>query len=253
MGTLDRQRYSFLAHHSMAFANPLSFAAIDQCIDLLPVGRASSALDIGCGKAEWLIRLAEQKQVSGIGVDNSALVHGCATVRAKERNVSDRIWLHCQDAESFVTAQKLGSFDVVSCLGSSHALGSAGPTLDCMVRLCKPGGHVVLGEAFWAQKPDAGYLEALGGTDKDLGSHRDNVTLGTGRSLIARGAWVASAADWDAYEWAYARNIEDYCTEHPDDADRDAMLERSRTWRTTYLTWGRETLGFGLYLFRKPL
>ena len=250
---MDRQRFSFLAHSSLAIANPLSFLAIDQAIDLLPVGRNSSALDIGCGKAEWLIRLAEQKQVSGIGVDNAALGHEAALVRLKERSVSDRIWLHCSDAAIFVAAQKADSFDVVSCIGSSHALTDADTALEAMIRVCKPGGHLILGEGYWQRSPDAAYLEVLGGSEKDLGSHRDNVTLGTSRGLIARGAWVSSPTDWDQYEWAYARNIEDFARENPDDPDKNAMIERCRSWRTTYLTWGRDTLGFGLYLFRKPV
>jgi hypothetical protein len=29
------------------------------------------------------------------------------------------------------------------------------------------------------------------------------------------------------------------------------MLERIRGWRETYRRWGRDTLGFGLYLFRQ--
>jgi len=30
------------------------------------------------------------------------------------------------------------------------------------------------------------------------------------------------------------------------------MLERIRRWRDGYLRWGRDTLGFGLYLFYRP-
>ena len=30
------------------------------------------------------------------------------------------------------------------------------------------------------------------------------------------------------------------------------MLERSRKWRDAYLRWGRDTLGFGVYLFARP-
>ena len=39
---------------------------------------------------------------------------------------------------------------------------------------------------------------------------------------------------------------------NPHDPDAQAMLERIRPWREAYLRWGRDTLGFGLYLFRLP-
>jgi hypothetical protein len=51
---------------------------------------------------------------------------------------------------------------------------------------------------------------------------------------------VASEDDWDAYEGLYASSIEEYCYENPDDPDVDAMLTRIRSWRNTYLEWGRE-------------
>ena len=31
-----------------------------------------------------------------------------------------------------------------------------------------------------------------------------------------------------------------------------AMLERIRRWRDAYLRWGRDTLGFAVYLFYRP-
>jgi len=40
--------------------------------------------------------------------------------------------------------------------------------------------------------------------------------------------------------------------ERPEDPDVPAMLERIRRWRDGYLHWGRETLGFGVYLFHRP-
>ena len=30
------------------------------------------------------------------------------------------------------------------------------------------------------------------------------------------------------------------------------MLERIRKWRDAYLRWGRDTLGFAVYLFYRP-
>ena len=63
-------------------------------------------------------------------------------------------------------------------------------------------------------------------------------------------AAVSSDDDWDRYEWLHCRAVEVYCKEHPDDPDSPAMLERIRGWRDLYLKWGRDTLGFGVYLFR---
>ncbi|HEX4205805.1 MAG TPA: hypothetical protein VHZ51_16720 [Ktedonobacteraceae bacterium] len=47
------------------------------------------------------------------------------------------------------------------------------------------------------------------------------------------------------------RNIEHYAREMPEDPAVPGLLERIRSWRDLYLRWGRDTLGFGLYLFQK--
>jgi hypothetical protein len=65
-------------------------------------------------------------------------------------------------------------------------------------------------------------------------------------------AFVASPDEWDEYEWKYSRSIERYALEQPQDPDVPAMLERIRRWRDGYLRWGRDTLGFGVYLFHRP-
>jgi hypothetical protein len=65
-------------------------------------------------------------------------------------------------------------------------------------------------------------------------------------------ATTASQDEWDDYEWKYCRSIERYAREQLDDPDNPWMLERIRRWRDGYLRWGRDTLGFALYLFYRP-
>jgi len=45
-------------------------------------------------------------------------------------------------------------------------------------------------------------------------------------------------------------SMEKYCYENPNDPDCNSMLNKIKSWKRTYLTWGRDTLGFGLYLFQ---
>ncbi|MDA1017867.1 MAG: hypothetical protein O3A00_25845 [Planctomycetota bacterium] len=59
-----------------------------------------------------------------------------------------------------------------------------------------------------------------------------------------------SQSEWDDYEDQYAQNVEEFVRANEHDPDAEAMLQRIRPWRDAYLRWGRDTLGFGLYLFR---
>lgn len=253
---MDRARFSALAHASHTYCNPVSAGAIEHAIDLLAAPGSpplASALDIACGKAELLIRFCERfpAPFRALGIDNSPFMLDEATKRAKARNVADRLNLRLTDAEHVVPLLPGASFDVVSCIGSSHALGDKHRTLEQMSRLVISRGHILLGEGFWKQRPSAAYLAALGASEQEMDSHDFNQSLGAGHGLQL--VWCAAATDqdWDAYENGYAANIERFVQEHPSDPDAPAMLERSRQWHKLYQEHGRATMGFGLYLFRR--
>jgi hypothetical protein len=78
------------------------------------------------------------------------------------------------------------------------------------------------------------------------------VNAGIEAGLVPMHAATASPDEWDEYEWKYNRSIERYVRQQPDDPDAKAMLDRSRRWRDAYLRWGRDTLGFAVYLFYRP-
>jgi hypothetical protein len=44
-----------------------------------------------------------------------------------------------------------------------------------------------------------------------------------------------------------------HAQQHPDDPDLEELTERVNQSRDTYLKWGRNTLGWAVYLFRKTL
>lgn len=257
---MDRARFSAVAHASHTYCNPVSASAIEHAIDLLAAAHAApgspplaSALDIACGKAELLIRLCERfpAPFRALGIDNSALMIDQAGQRAANRSVSSRLSLRLSDAEHVIPLLPGSSFDLVSCIGSSHALHDVHRTLEHMARLVTRRGHVLLGEGYWKKKPDPTYLAALGASEDEMGTHEANQQLGAAHDLQLAWSTVATDQDWDGYENAYSANIERFARENPDDPDVPAMLERSRNWHALYQKHGRTTMGFGLYFFRR--
>jgi hypothetical protein len=109
---------------------------------------------------------------------------------------------------------------------------------------------VVIGEGYWKVKPSSEYLDALGADESELNSHYGNIKLAEELGLISLWSTVASEDDWDEYECLYSMSIENYCFKHPEDEDCLEMIQKIRSWRKTYFSMGRDTLGFGLYLFR---
>ena len=73
MDSTDRQRLSAIAHTGSAMWGPISERTIQQILSRAEatVERANVILDLGCGPAEVLRRLAERTGASGVGIDAS--------------------------------------------------------------------------------------------------------------------------------------------------------------------------------------
>jgi hypothetical protein len=146
---------------------------------------------------------------------------------------------------------ELGVYDLVCCLGASHAIGSWSDALGGLARLARPGGGLgLVGEGFWRRPPTAGYLAALGGASPD-----ELPDGQAGLEAAARAAgWepldvaVASDADWARYEETLMANGEAELAVRPDPALR-AWVDAARArWEHPD---GRNTMGFALLTLRR--
>jgi hypothetical protein len=61
---------------------------------------------------------------------------------------------------------------------------------------------------------------------------------------------VSNKDDWDRYEGLQWFAAAEYARTHPDDPDVAELAERVSRAKTAYLYWGRDTLGWAIYVFR---
>ncbi len=197
-------------------------------------------LDVACGRAEVLRRVAERFDVEAIGYDTDAALID-----------SGPPGLDLQGRDS----PPPGPFDVVLCIAASHALGGFPDALGALRELVRPGGELLLGEGYWRRPPSADYLEALGGASADeLPDYRGLMRAAEDAGLTPLHSSVASEADWDRYEWRLIINAERWAAAHPDDPGAEVLRERARRARERMtMPGGRETLGFALVLLRRNL
>ena len=247
---MDPMKFTTIAHRSHRFCNPLDPAVLERALDGLGLGPGDRVIDVGCGKAALLVDLAQRHRVEGVGVDINAAFLAEGRAMAARAGVAAAVSLIEAEAGSLDLGP--ASFALGTCIGSTHALGGYAETLRGLRALVRPGGHVLVGQGYWKRPPDPEYLERLGATADEMTTHEGNVAAGVAAGLTGAGAWVSGDDDWDRYEDLYAGTVEAHAAAHPEDPDGPAMLERIRRWRETYQRWGRDTLGFGLYLFRRP-
>ena len=226
---MDRAAASRIAHGDLTLYNPLSEADLDEAIGLLALPQQARVLDVACGRAEVLRRIAARWRIEGVGYDADAEL----IERAREAS---------PDLDLRVAEQPPpGRWDLVVCIASSHALGGFPEALG---RLRELGGLVLLGEGYWMREPTPDYLEALGGASRDeLPSYGELFAATEKAGLTPLWSCVASERDWDRYEWTLVLNAERHGSEQL--RERAAAARRRLT-----MPGGRETLGFALVLLR---
>jgi hypothetical protein len=108
-----------------------------------------------------------------------------------------------------------------------------------------------VGEPYWRHEPEREYLEAIGVTRNDFGTHYQNVEVGREHGLEVVYTLVSSQDDWDRYEGLQWYAAETWASDHRDDPDVETVLKRVSESKRAYLRWGRETLGWAIYVFKK--
>jgi hypothetical protein len=246
---MDRDRFSAIGHRGLSILNPIPSDALDRAIRMIgELSPPRTALDIGCGKAELPIRLSTSFDIPVVGVDRSRRFVDEAKQAIAARGA--RVTIEEASAEDFLRRHAGETFDVVACVGASHALGGPRETLAALRTLTTPRSAILFGEGYWRRRPDRAYLDLLGDEEDALRDLEGTLAFVEAHGFRVVAKWTASEADFDTYEGTYADNIEGFVREHPDDPDAEAMLARIRPWNAGYHAYGRSTLGFALILTR---
>jgi len=246
---MDILKFYDVTHRYHEVCNPMSTAKLDELVGLLRLNPGSAVLDIACGKGELLTRLAERYKISGIGVDISPYCVTDAEQRLRERVPGAQIQILNMDGADYSPDQL---FDLAMCIGASWVYKGHRGTLSALTTMTKPDAPILVGEPFWLKDPDDAYLVAENLTRDMFGTHYENVLVGEDEGLLPLYTMVSNQDDWDRYETLQWYAAEKYARDNPDDPDVSEILTRVARGRTNYLHWGRDTLGWAMYLFRKP-
>jgi SAM-dependent methyltransferase len=245
----DQLRFTTIAHRDHVFLGPLSGPKVDQVLSMLELPQGARVLDVGCGKGEMLVRLAVRWGARGVGVDVNPAFLADARSRAEARAPQASLTFHEQPASDFPAEP--GSYDAALCVGSTEAYGGYREALRALAGIVRPHGRVLVGERFWRRHPHPDYLAAMDLDLDDLLDHPRNVRAGEEVGLVPICTAVSTEDEWDRYEGLFSRAVEEHTAGHCEDPEAEAMWRRIRRHHEAYEHWGRDTLGFGLYVFQK--
>ncbi|NYI04543.1 SAM-dependent methyltransferase [Allostreptomyces psammosilenae] len=245
---MDRQRISAIAHGDHPIAAPLSEESVARLLDRAVPSGTGRLLDLGCGTGTWLRRaLADRPGLRADGVDTDAAAIAAGREAAAAEGLADRLALHVRDATEFTAAVP---YDLVLCVGATHAFGGLFPALEAARRHLAPGGGVLVGDGFWERAPDRGTLEAGFAADEydDLATTVDRITAAGWAPVYGH---VSTGAEWDEYEWSWTGTLTRWALDHPEDPGGEAALRAASEHRAAWLHGYRGTLGFVTLLLRR--
>jgi SAM-dependent methyltransferase len=244
---MDRERLSRIAHSDHPIAAPLGDAAVDVLLGRALQRGDERVLDLGCGSGTWLIRALDGRpgvRAEGVDIDAAAIEIGRRALEGA--GLGERIALHAQDATQFPSS---GRFDVVLCIGATHAFGGLLPTLGALREHLTGGGSVLVGEGFWDSEPNEATLDQ-GFTPDDYQDLAETVETVRANGWIPIYGHVSSRAEWDDYEWSWTGSLSGWALDHQDDADSGAALQVADEHRVGWLRGYRDSLGFVTLLLR---
>jgi SAM-dependent methyltransferase len=238
--------YFAVAEREHELQNPTSREKLLLLGERLRLGHGSRVLDVASGRGGPAVLLARELGCTIRGVELRPEFHDAALARAAAAGISDRVGFELASASEV----ELGDgYDVAMCLGASFVWGGLGGTLDALEPVVRAGGHVVVGEPYWRRLPLPEDYELRTEPFTTLEGTVDVFESGDLRVISV----IASSEDeWDRYETLHWRAVEEWLAVNADDPDADeirAMHERSKR---TYLRFGRDLLGWAIFVGWKP-
>lgn len=188
--------------------------------------------------------IAQTPGAAGVGVDTNLDELERGRDLAKRTGLSARVSFKEADAAQFE-----GSFDRVISIGASHAWGGSKAALAGLQQHLNHGGRALYGDAFWVRPPTEDLVKMLGNLEPTLAQLvEDSVAAGLRPVHVD----VTSESEWDEFEWASYRGLEEFAFAHPSDELAPLAREMADIRRDEYLRGYRDVLGFGYLILAKP-
>jgi SAM-dependent methyltransferase len=210
---VDRQRLSSIAHSHHPIAAPVFGVNVNRLLRRAGRQPAARILDLGCGEAAWALQaLAHYPDGHADGVDICRHSLERAQATAAERGLADRLTLHERDARGYAAD---GDYDLVLCVGATHAFDGFGQTLKSAGRHVRPDGILMVGESYWQVPPTAEALAALQAKPTDLTDLATLVDVAEQTGWTPVYAHISDTAEWDNYEWSWTGSLTEWALDNP--------------------------------------
>jgi ubiquinone/menaquinone biosynthesis C-methylase UbiE len=223
--------------------NPTSTEKILQVGEILGFKPGSRVIDFGCGFGECLVLWAENFGINGVGIDIRPYACERAKNKIKCHGLDSRIEIICGDAAEYRYEPE--SFDSATCIGATFIWGNLGQAIRGMKPSVKPGAKLAIGECHLLKSdPPAEYIKIIGEIFRENDLLRFARDEGYDFEYVIR----STHEDWDRLECSNWQGLLRWIEENSDHPERDEVIKHLHASQDEYLTWGREYLGWAIYI-----
>ena len=234
---MDAERLTGIAQGRLEIMNPTTPDKVCAMGRLAGLGEGSRVIEFGSGNGTILALWEEAFGISGTGIELRE--EACLTAR---EICGSGINIICADASEFRAEEE---YDLAACIGSSHIWGGPAEAIAALTENLKEDGRIILGERYWKRDqvpPEFARAWPEFMTEYELlGTIRE---AGFELSAVMR----ADAVDVDAYESGIWENCLDWLRKNPGDEGRWEVLEYLHRIQEEYLAFGREYVGWAMYM-----
>ena len=223
--------------------NPSSPEKMIKIGEILRLHPESRVIDFGCGFGEVLALWGEHFGISGVGID----IREYACQRARQRiamaNLDEQIEIICANVATYPIDPHAS--DVAICTGASFIWDNFGDALRALSTAVRKEGKIVIGEPYWlSDEIPPEYRQRMNEvyTEYEL-LHRMR-KQGLELEYLVR----ASIDDWDRYEAGNWHGLVRWIEENPHHPEWDLVVEHLRQSQDEYLHYGRQCLGWAVYV-----
>lgn len=234
-----------ISERTMRLVNPTSPEKLLRAGELMNLQQRSRVIDFGAGFGELLALWSRRFGVSGVGIDVRPYACARARERLRELDLSERCEIVCGDAANY--AFEPHAYDVASCVGASFIWGGYRAALAQMRQAIRPGGRLLLGEPYWraaAVPPEFAREQTAVHTELEL------LTMTHAAGFELSYVLHSSTEEWDRYECDNWQGLLQWLQENPDHPEREEVQRHLYESQAEYLGFGREFLGWALYILQ---
>jgi len=233
-----------IAERYMELINPSSPEKVLRIGEIMGMNKDTRIIDFGCGFGEPLALWGKRFGISGIGVD----FRPHAVQRARQKMIDHGLGKRIEIVESKGAEYEFErhTFDIASCMGATFIWDGFRPTICALREAIKPHGKILIGEPYWLKNPapvPADFIER-----ESVYFEHQLLDIAADEGFDFYYMIRSSDDDWTNYEADNWRGLNAWLTDNPDHPDREQVIEWLRKSQVDYLKWGREYLGWAMYV-----